>query len=120
MKCERCGAVNREIENHHVRPKIKGGSDNKQNIQQLCKPCHYYKNARGSCTRAIEGYQRSLALKDKGGWSSLEAATEYYIQKIKQYRTRIKKLDELNTPEMIFEKGYHESYINYEYSSWDR
>ena len=120
MKCSRCGADDRRIELHHKQAKVLGGSDELFNLQPLCIPCHRYMNARLSIELALNRYQRQLAEHTRGGWRSQESADQYYVEKIKQYEWRLRKLDELNTPERIRERGNHESYFSHERSSWNR
>jgi len=43
--CQECGSQGGpqgdvRLEVHHTEPKSKGGSDNKENLQTLCRPCH--------------------------------------------------------------------------------
>ena len=43
-KCQKCGFFGRteELETHHIKPKISGGKDEKENLITLCSICHYY------------------------------------------------------------------------------
>lgn len=39
-RCERCGQSPSRLETHHVIPVKSGGSDELENLQCLCNPCH--------------------------------------------------------------------------------
>ena len=40
MKCKLCNKETEHIENHHIIPKSRGGTDYINNIIQLCSECH--------------------------------------------------------------------------------
>ena len=42
--CRECPAPSNEVD--HIRPKRKGGTDARDNLQALCKPCHSRKTAK--------------------------------------------------------------------------
>lgn len=92
MSCIRCGR-NEQIERHHKKQRIYGGSDKDENLEDRCRPCHKYEHT----------------------LRALEASLEYEIQRgqanrIAYYQHRIDVLNELNTPEAIIERGTYLSY----------
>jgi 5-methylcytosine-specific restriction protein A len=38
--CKRKGRLTAANQVDHIKPKAKGGTDDEQNLQSLCKPCH--------------------------------------------------------------------------------
>ena len=40
MKCKLCGKETEYIEKHHIIPKSRGGSDDINNLIELCSKCH--------------------------------------------------------------------------------
>lgn len=92
MECRRCGR-NEQIEEHHIVELLRGGSDEPENKEYLCRPCHKYEHARRAILRALE-YE-----KNRG-----------QINRIKYHEHRLKVLDDLNTPEITRERGTHIGY----------
>ncbi len=92
MKCIRCGR-SEKIERHHIRQRIHGGSDNDDNLEDRCQPCHKYEHTLRALTASLE-YE-----KQRG-----------QANRISCYQHRIDVLVELNTPELIKERGTYLSY----------
>jgi len=46
VECRRNGHVTTAIQVDHIVPKDQGGTDDHDNLQSLCKPCHASKTAR--------------------------------------------------------------------------
>lgn len=53
-QCQGCGLRGRDLEVDHIVPVVKGGSDDLDNLQLLCKPCHHEKT-RGEFPSQIHG-----------------------------------------------------------------
>ena len=92
MACVRCGR-NEDIEKHHILERIYDGSDEPENIEDRCRPCHKYEHARRAILGKLE-YERGRGQQDR----------------IATYEHRLAVLDELNTPDLIRERG---TYIGY-------
>ena len=92
MSCIRCGR-NEQIERHHKKQRIYGGSDEERNLEDRCRPCHKYEHT----LRALES---SLEYEKQRG----------QVDRIACYQHRIDVLTELNTPELIRERGTYLSY----------
>lgn len=92
MSCIRCGR-NEQIEEHHIVERLRGGSDEPENKEKRCEPCHKYEHT----------------------WRRLQASLEYERRRgqqdrIKCYEHRLEVLEKLNTPELIRERGTYLSY----------
>lgn len=92
MKCQRCGSA-KKIEKHHIVQRIHNGSDEDDNLQELCRACHKYEHT----LRALEA---SLEFEKWRGQAD----------RIACYQHRIDVLNELNTPALIAERGTYLSY----------
>jgi hypothetical protein len=40
MRCQNCGSISGGLEIHHIRPVVRGGTDDIDNLVTLCKKCH--------------------------------------------------------------------------------
>ena len=92
MNCIRCGS-NKQIEEHHIKERLRGGGDEPGNKEPRCQPCHKYEHT----WRAVRGrleYERQRGQKDR----------------IKCYEHRLEVLEKLNTPELIRKRGTYLSY----------
>lgn len=92
MKCVRCGSKDR-IEDHHILERLRGGGEEPENKEWLCKPCHKYEHTR-------RGVEASLLYEQGRG----------QVNRIRCYEHRLEVLEELNTPELIRERGIYLSY----------
>jgi len=118
--CERCGAENRSVEVHHIKPRAKGGGSEESNLQTLCNPCHKYMNVRQTLQSRIAEYNSKIERGEKGGWASQEKAMEYYQFKVGEYKNRIALLDSLNSPSNMLKYGRYRSYYLYEHKTYFR
>lgn len=92
MDCIRCGR-SEQIEEHHIVERCRGGGDEPENKESRCMPCHKYEHT----------------------WRAVRASLEYERQRgqqnrIKCYEHRLAVLEQLNTPELIKERGTYLSY----------
>lgn len=92
MACVRCGRIE-QIEEHHIKERLRGGGDEPENKEKRCEPCHKYEHTWRAVMGALE-YERQRGQKDR----------------IKCYEHRLDVLEKLNTPELIRERG---SYLSY-------
>ena len=92
MKCIRCGSKER-LENHHIVERLRGGGDEPENKEWRCEPCHKYEHTH----RRLEA---SLAYEQGRGQAD----------RIRCYEHRLEVLEQLNTPELIRERGTYLSY----------
>jgi len=92
MNCVRCGR-SEQIERHHVKQRVHGGGDEEENLEDRCQPCHKYEHTLRALTASLE-YEKQRGQKDR----------------IACYQHRIDILVELNTPEIIRERGTYLSY----------
>ena len=92
MECIRCGR-SEDIEEHHIKEKCRGGSDEPENKEPRCSPCHKYEHTWRAVMGALE-YERQRGQRDR----------------IRCYEHRIEVLEKLNTPELIRERGTYLSY----------
>ena len=92
MGCIRCRG-NKQLEEHHILARAHGGSDEPENKEWRCEPCHKYEHTH----RAIEA---SLAKEQGRGQAD----------RIRCYEHRLEVLDSLNTVELIRERGIYLSY----------
>lgn len=92
MNYVRCGGED-NLEEHHIVERLRGGSDEPENKEWRCEPCHKYEHT----------------------WRSVRASLEYERQRgqqnrIRCYEHRLEILEQLNTPELIRERGTYLSY----------
>jgi len=92
MNCIRCGRKEK-IERHHIKQRIYGGDDSDENLENRCQPCHKYEHTLRALTASLE-YEKQRGQTDR----------------IACYQHRIDVLTELNTPELIRERGTYLSY----------
>ena len=92
MSCVRCGGEDK-LEEHHIVERLRGGSDKPENKEWRCQPCHKFEHIR----RSIE---TSLAYEQGRGQAD----------RIRCYEHRLEVLEQLNTPELIKERGTYLSY----------
>lgn len=92
MECIRCGRSER-IENHHIVERLRGGSDDQENKEPRCQPCHKYEHTRRRLAVSLE-YEKERGQADR----------------IRCYEHRIEVLERLNTPELIRGRGTYLSY----------
>lgn len=83
LKCTRCGYLN-NLEKHHKKHKIEGGSDANPNRRRLCTDCHDYQHAKDTVLKAIKAEKKRLEVLEK----------------------RLEIIEAENTPERISERGY--------------
>lgn len=92
MNCIRCGR-SEQIEEHHIVELCCGGTDDPENKEYRCRPCHKYEHTRRLILVAL---YREM----KRGQSD----------RIELYQLRLEALDRLNTPELIRIRGIYASY----------
>ena len=92
VTCVRCDSKD-NLEEHHIVERFHGGSDESENKEWRCEPCHKYEHTR----RRLEW---SLAFETQRGQAD----------RIRCYQHRLDVLDSLNTPELIRGRGIYLSY----------
>jgi len=92
MSCIRCGSEDR-LEEHHILERVYGGSDEPENKEWRCQPCHKYEHTRRRLEASL-AYEQGLGQADR----------------IRCYRHRLDVLEQLNTPEFIRRRGTYLSY----------
>ena len=90
-KCERCGYI-ANLEKHHIKHKIDGGSNDESNLRTLCRGCHDYQHAKETVLKAIDAEQARL----------------------KVLKRRLELIEELNMPFKIKERGYQSYFESYQ------
>ena len=96
-KCVWCGRDNVPLEEHHIIPRIDGGSDDPENKEPRCVPCHKFRHAELNILQALE--------KEKG-----DAQNKNRLERIAVLEHRLEVLRSLNTPELIRERGTYQTY----------
>ena len=91
-ECIRCGR-SQQIEEHHIIELYKGGSDDPDNKEYRCQPCHKYEHAKRAILHSLERAKK---------WGQAEQAA------FLGYRLEV--LEKLNTVELIRERGTYMSY----------
>ena len=81
--CGRCGYLN-NLEKHHKKRKVDGGSDANPNRRWLCEACHDYQQAKDAVLKAIKAERDRIAILEK----------------------RLAIIERENTPDKIRERGY--------------
>ncbi len=98
-KCSRCTSP-KNLEEDHIIPKSRGGTDDPSNKRILCKACHDYRHTRDNILQEINN-QLSLL------------GTEHFNSvKFTMWIMRLGVLEAFNTPKKIKERG---TYVPY----WD-
>ena len=92
MNCSRC-VSEEKLENHNILERLHGGSDESENKEWRCQPCHKYEHVRRSLEASII-YEQERGQKDR----------------VRCYEHRLEVLDSLNTIELITERGTYLSY----------
>jgi len=92
MNCIRCGRTE-DLEEHHIIERLNGGSDDPENKEWRCRPCHKYEHAKRRILRALKRERK------RG-----------QIERIRILERRLAILVEFNTPELIRERGTYLSY----------
>lgn len=92
MECIRCGG-NRQIEEHHIIELSNGGGNEPENKEYRCQPCHKYEHTRRALTASLER-ERRRGQQDR----------------IRGREHRLEVLEQLNTIELIRERG---TYLGY-------
>lgn len=92
INCIRCGRT-KQLEEHHIKERSRGGPDEPHNKEWRCSPCHKYEHTRRALLGSLE-YEKQRGQKDR----------------IKVYEHRLEVLEALNTPELIRERGTYLSY----------
>lgn len=95
MNCIRCGRTE-QIEEHHIVELCHGGTDDSENKEYRCRPCHKYEHTRRLILAAL------FAESKRGQYAG--------SNRIELYRRRLETLDRLNTPELIRIRGTYASY----------
>lgn len=107
-KCIRCGSTE-NLEEDHIIPKSKGGTDDPENKRWLCEGCHDYRHARDNIIKEIN---KQL---------SLVGTTWFNSAKLSMWIFRLGILEAFNTPEKIRKRGTYIRYWDFpetHYSRW--
>jgi hypothetical protein len=87
--CIRCGSE-KNIERHHIVQRIDGGSNDEDNLQNLCRACHKYEHAKRNVLNSMKG--------------------ETQKERLDILKARLETLELYNTPEMTKLNGTFQSY----------
>ena len=105
MPCVRCGRTE-NIDKHHIKQVRDGGTDEPENIEELCYACHKYEHAKRKILATIKSLNEIL----------VKARKPSRIIAIKSsipiYQKRLEVLERLNTVEIIKQTGIYTSYWN--------
>ncbi len=88
--CDRCGLM-KAIEKHHIIHRADGGSDDADNLKDLCTHCYDYQHAKENITEKIYWEEKRLEILKK----------------------RLAILEAENTPELIRKRGYQSYFDSY-------
>lgn len=106
MNCIRCGR-NKQIEDHHIKPKIEGGGNELENRELRCLACHDFEHAKRKILATLE--------RERG---------RKQFKRMAVLEHRLEVLEELNSPELIRERGYYQTYwideSTHEYPRYER
>lgn len=106
MACCRCGRdVN--IEKHHIKHRIDGGNDSKDNLEDRCRDCHKYQHAKERLLDNIIAYADQLR--------RYNPESKYYNKTIENIQLQLKRLEVLeteNTVQLIVCRGYYPYWNN--------
>jgi len=91
-ECVRCGSKD-NLEEHHIVELLRGGSDEPENKEWRCEPCHKYEHTHRRLEASVI-YEQGRGQADR----------------IRYYEHRLEVLENLNTPELIMERGTYLSY----------
>ncbi len=100
MNCIRCGR-SENIEEHHIVELCCGGTDEPENKEYRCRPCHKYEHTRRLILVALYHEKKRFPSDFKG---------PIQHNRIDLYQRRLEVLDRLNTPEIIRVRGTYASY----------
>ena len=95
--CIRCGST-KNLEEDHIIPKSKGGSDEESNKRILCQGCHDYRHTRDSCLWSINKQLKKLG------------TDRFNPIRFTMWIMRLGILEAFNTPEKIRERGGYMPY----------
>lgn len=105
--CMRCGATEK-LEEDHIIPKSRGGTDELSNKRILCSGCHDFRHARDDILNSIDNQL------------SLLGTTHFNSVKFSMWIMRLGVLEAFNTPQRIRERGYYMSYWDVPTTHYDR
>jgi len=97
VKCVRCGSK-KNLQEDHIIPKSRGGTDDPSNKRWLCEACHDFRHARDNI---IDEINKWIRLFDDECFNSA---------KFSMYIMRLGVLEAFNTPEKIRERGTYMTY----------
>ena len=92
MRCIRCGRAER-IEEHHITPRSVGGEDKPENKEPRCSACHDFEHAKRKILATLEKERQRKQFK-----------------RVAILERRLEVLEKLNTPELIRERGFYQTY----------
>jgi hypothetical protein len=98
--CKRCGGTDK-IERHHIKHQVNGGTNDPDNLEDLCQHCHKYQHAKELLIDHIISAAEQLR-RTPSGTASYRKAT--FNLKLNTFRLEV--LETLNTPLMIRAQGY--------------
>lgn len=96
-RCVRCGST-KSLEEDHIIPKSRGGTDENCNKRLLCSACHDYRHTRDNIIDEIDNQL------------SLLGTSHFNSVKFTMWIMRLGVLEAFNTPEKIRERGTYMPY----------
>ena len=86
--CSRCGG-DKNIEKHHIKHRANGGTNDPENLVDLCRGCHDYQHTKENILAHMKRNKERNQL-----------------ARFKIWEYRLHVLEKFNTPELVKERGY--------------
>lgn len=106
MKCIRCGRE-LNIEQHHIKHKVNGGSNEPDNLEPRCRDCHKYQHTKETLLLNVQRYAEELKRESENS-----RRYKMILANLKMQLHRLEVLNELNTVELITERGYTSYWVD--------